>query len=165
MADNSTKKEFSPYVKIESKRHSIASISSDSSIDDVPINAPLVKQRSTSGDITIVPKRVTLKDSVEDLESAYLENSQLTNLTEELSYVISLEAFSFLRIFVIFAFSWFLNIFAFSWFLNFSHFHGIFSFSRFLCFLHFFLCVIFEFLHFLFFMFCQDVLIFCSLIK
>lgn len=131
MADNSTKKEFSPYVKIESKRHSIASISSDSSIDDVPINAPLVKQRSTSGDITIVPKRVTLKDSVEDLESAYLENSQLTNLTEELSYVISLEVFV---AFFFFAFSWFLH---FRDFWIFSHFRDFWIFRIFMAFFHF----------------------------
>lgn len=83
--ENNFRKEISPFIKIQSKRQSTASVSSDSS-DDFPIDAPLVKQRRSSVDITIVPKRITIKDSVEDLESAYLENSQLNDLTEELSY-------------------------------------------------------------------------------
>lgn len=83
--ENNFRREISPFIKIQSKRQSTASVSSDSS-DDFPIDAPLVKQRRSSVDITIVPKRITIKDSVEDLESAYLENSQLNDLTEELSY-------------------------------------------------------------------------------
>lgn len=84
MADDS-RREIAAFVRVEKKRHS--TVSSDSSDDDGRMDAPLVKQCRSSGDITVIPKRITIKDSVEDLESAYLESAQLSHLTEELSYV------------------------------------------------------------------------------
>lgn len=87
--NDDSRREVAPFVRVEQKRHATLSISSDSSDDDGRIDAPLVKQCRSSGDITIVPKRITIKDSVEDLESAYLENAPLSHLTEELSYVSS----------------------------------------------------------------------------
>lgn len=79
-----------PFIRVENqnRRHSNISISSDSSEESIPVNAPLVRQQRCSADIdTMTPEfsEKFLVNGVEKHRNPYLDDTELNDSIQEIA--------------------------------------------------------------------------------